>query len=34
VAVRDENGWTLSTTRAASQLMAALKRLRLECIGR
>ena len=25
VAVRDENGWTLSTTRAASQLMAALK---------
>ncbi|MFZ3124809.1 MAG: PD-(D/E)XK nuclease family protein, partial [Acidovorax sp.] len=25
VAVRDENGWTLSTTRAAAQLMAALK---------
>ncbi|MDP3227308.1 MAG: PD-(D/E)XK nuclease family protein [Acidovorax sp.] len=25
VAVRDENGWTLSTTRAAAQLMSALK---------
>jgi ATP-dependent helicase/nuclease subunit B len=25
VAVRDENGWTLSTTRSAAQLMAALK---------
>ena len=25
VAVRDENGWTLSTTRAAAQLLAALK---------
>ena len=25
VALRDENGWTLSTTRAAAQLMAALK---------
>ncbi|MFY3385692.1 PD-(D/E)XK nuclease family protein [Paracidovorax sp. MALMAid1276] len=25
VSVRDENGWTLSTTRAAAQLMAALK---------
>jgi len=25
VAVRDENGWTLSTTRAAAQLMAAVK---------
>ncbi len=25
VAVRDENGWTLSTTRAAAQLMAALR---------
>ncbi|MFN4120480.1 PD-(D/E)XK nuclease family protein [Acidovorax sp.] len=25
VAVRDENGWTLSTTRAAAQVMAALK---------